>query len=51
MYVGTTPLAADLRDETVRFLDAALRPRATTSGQLVRALEPTGDHSITVTGP
>src|SRR5216683_2798793 len=46
IYTGSSPDAAAMRQETVRFLDAALRPAGATSGQLTSALDPTGSPSL-----
>jgi len=52
MYIGSSPEAMAVREETARFLDAALQPEGTTFTQLTSALVPTGDASISVTaGP
>ncbi len=48
MYVGSSPEAVALRADTLRFLNAALRPGGPDSTQLVSALEPSGDPSIVV---
>ena len=49
MYIGSSPEAMAVREETVRFLDAALQPEGATLAQLTSTLDPTGDPSISVT--
>ena len=52
IFVGSSPQAAAVRQETVRFLDAALQGGPTSSDHLASALTPTGDASVSVTpGP
>jgi fermentation-respiration switch protein FrsA (DUF1100 family) len=50
MYIGSSSAAVAVRAETVRFLNEALRPTAVSSTQLVTALEPSGDPTLTVSG-
>lgn len=50
-FVDGTPAAAGMRQETTRFLELALEPRAPTSSALVAALEPPSSPSLTVVSP
>ena len=51
IFDGPTAVAAAVRAETVRFLNAALQSQGVTSGALVAAMNPTGNPVITVTAP
>jgi poly(3-hydroxybutyrate) depolymerase len=48
MYIASTPQSDALRQETVRFLTAALGPATPSSAQLAQDSQPTGDPSILV---
>jgi hypothetical protein len=50
-FVGATQAAAGMREETTRFLELALEPRAPTSLAVVRALEPPSSPSLTIVPP
>jgi pimeloyl-ACP methyl ester carboxylesterase len=50
-FVGATQAAAGMREETTRFLELALEPRAPTSSAVVSALEPPSSPSLTVVPP
>ena len=50
-FVGATPAAAAMREETKRFLELALEPRPPTSAAVVGALEPVGSPALTIVPP
>jgi pimeloyl-ACP methyl ester carboxylesterase len=50
-FIGATQAAAGMREETTRFLELALEPRAPTSSAVVSALEPPSSPSLTVVPP
>ena len=50
-FIDGTPAAAGMREETTRFLELALEPRAPTSSALVAALEPPSSSSLTIVPP
>ncbi len=50
-FIDDTPAAAGMREETTRFLELALEPRAPTSAAVVAALEPPSSPSLTVVPP
>ncbi|MHB1912615.1 MAG: alpha/beta hydrolase family protein [Acidimicrobiales bacterium] len=49
-YIAATPEAIAMRAETVRFLNAALRPGGISSAELAAALSPTGSPAIVLSG-
>jgi pimeloyl-ACP methyl ester carboxylesterase len=50
-FVGATPPAAAMREETTRFLELALEPRSPTSADVLAALEPVGSPALTIVPP
>ena len=50
-FVGATPAAAAMREETTRFLELALEPRPPTSAAVLAALQPAGSPALTIVPP
>ena len=50
-FVGATPAAVAMREETTRFLELALEPRSPSTADLLAALQPPGSPALTVVPP
>jgi predicted dienelactone hydrolase len=50
-FVGATPAAAAMREETTRFLELALEPRSPSTADVLGALQPVGSPALTVVPP
>ena len=50
-FVGATPAAAAMREETTRFLELALEPRSPSTADVLGALQPPGSPALTIVPP
>ena len=50
-FVGATPAAAAMREETTRFLELALEPRSPSTADVLAALQPPGSPALTIVPP
>ena len=50
-FVGATPAAVAMREETTRFLELALEPRSPSTSDVLGALQPPGSPALTIVPP
>jgi hypothetical protein len=50
-FVGASPAAVAMREETTRFLELALEPRSPSTADLIAALQPPGSPALAIVPP